>query len=651
MDTVEKGLVQRAELFNLILKDIYGDQRLIKDAVIPAERVFNHPDFIRQCHGLGLYERKRLLLHSTDLVRDKNGHFVAIGDQTQIPAGAGYALENRTVISRVLPSVFRKSHVRRLSGFFHTLRNTLSSLVEHRTDTPRIVLLTPGASSSTYYEHAYLANYLGYPLVQGGDLTVRNGKVWLKSINGLSPVDVILRRTEDNDIEQVELRANSMFGIPGLLEVVRNGNVALANPLGSAILESPALMAFLPQISQYFFGEPLLIKNVETRWCGDPQVLADVEQHLDQQIIKPAYCRVQGESIYGHSLSDEEKQNTLAMIRENPDRYVAQSYIPGAHVPVWVNQRIESRPSLLKTFLVANNDTYAVMPGGLSRVADSAQDYVVSDSPSKDTWVTSDKPYVMQPSLLDDATFKVFQDANVPSRVVDNFFWFGRYAERAEISIRLMRVVFKQLNGIELLAPESRDILLKAVSHQTKCLPGFVGGSQEMLENPGAELAALVVNANKMGSIKSNLLAMLACGEQVKDRLSADTRIILNRLRDNLNVLDRAYISGLPEAPEESLDNLVTTLLALSGLSNESMLQGQDWMFLQIGQRTERALQTAKLLESTLTTRLDSFSQQQVLESVLLSVEALISFRRRYRTKTRVSFGLDLILIEPSPPA
>ncbi|MGP8307721.1 circularly permuted type 2 ATP-grasp protein [Vibrio sp. YIC-376] len=652
-EETEQGLAQRSELFDLILKDIYGEQRLIKDGVIPAEIVFAHPGFLRQCHGIDIPGLKNLIFHSIDLVRDSDGSYVVISDRTQAPSGAGYALENRTVISRVLPSVFRRSNVRRLSSFFQTLRNTLSQLVAHKTDTPRIVLLTPGSASSTYFEHSYLANYLGYPLVQAGDLTVRRGKVWLKSLTGLSPVDVILRRTDDNDCDQSELRPDSCFGIPGLLEAARSGNVVLANPLGSAVLESPVLMAYLPQICEYLLGEPLKLHSVDTYWCGVDDAMQFVTQNLEKLIIKPAYRHANSRTIYGHCLSADEKIKTLEMIKANPKQYVAQIYIPGSTVPVCSESKINRRHSLLKAFTVADGDSYCVMPGALSRVTQSDQDYIVtnlSGASSKDTWITADEPDLTHQSLLDDSGFHVAQKGNVPSRVVENFFWFGRYAERAELSIRLMRVLFKQLNGIEVLSPSARNILLRAISLQTNCLPGFLAGSSELLENPDEELADLVVNGNRIGSIKSNLLAMLTCGDQVRDRLSADTRIILNKLRDHLNELDRAYTSGIPDDPEESLDNLVTTLLALSGLSNDSMLRGEDWIFQQIGQRTERAIQTAKMLQSTLSVRLDSFPQQQVLESVLLSMEALISFRRRYRTRTRVPFGLDLLMVDPSNP-
>lgn len=362
--TLEAGIKQRSELFNRMLQDIYGEQRLIKEGVIPPEIIFSHPDFLRQCAGIKTPGVKSLILHATDIVRDQNGHFLAIGDQTQAPAGLGFALENRTVISRVHSSLFRHSNVKRLSGFFHTLRHALTSLAAHKTDDPKIVLLTPGSSSRSYFEHTYLANYLGYPLVKGSDLTVRNGKVWLKSIGGLSPVDVILRRTDDDDCDQVELKADSLHGIPGLLEAARSGNVAIANPIGSVVLESPALMAFLPNICQYLLGEPLMLPNVSTYWCGDPAIQDFVENNISSLIIKPAYQRTQGMSVYGHKLDDEEKQAMLAKIRANPSGYVAQYYVPGSMVPVWSHGALESRPSLLKLFSVADGEDYMVMPEG-----------------------------------------------------------------------------------------------------------------------------------------------------------------------------------------------------------------------------------------------------------------------------------------------
>ncbi|MEP3348395.1 MAG: circularly permuted type 2 ATP-grasp protein [Marinomonas sp.] len=651
---IEQGLAQRSTLFDLILKDLYGPQELLRNGIIPSEIIFSHPGFLRQCHGVTVPGAHQLLLHAVDLVRDSSGQFQVIGDRTQAPSGAGYALENRTVVSRVIPNSFRDSQVRRLASFFQSFKNMLSTLACEWTDTPRIVMLTPGAFSSTYFEQAYLSNYLGFPLVQGSDLTVRNGAVWMKSLNGLARVDVILRRVEDSYCDQAELKVDSFLGVPGLLEVVRAGNVVLANPLGSGILEAPALVKFLPAISEFLMGEQLTLPSVASWWCGDKADLAYVISNISNLIIKPASRQHNSSSIYGHTLTTEQKNSAIEKIKKHPHLYVAQSYIPGSMTPVWLNGKMQARPSLLRAFTVANSKDYTVMPGGLSRAGESDKEAIVSNithSKSKDTWILAAEPE--QPTknnseqiLLQDEALQ----ANLPSRVVENLFWMGRYAERAEIGMRLLRTIFKQMNGVDPLPEESKRTLLEMASIQTGCLPGFVEADEALLTNPEEELVSLITDASRAGSIKANLQAMLSCSEQAKEMLSADTRIIINELRDHIHELDRAYTNGLPSAPEESLDSLVTSLLALSGLNHESMLRGLDWTFQEIGRRTERALQTATLLRSALTKPLPDVPQQQILESVLLSVEALISFRRRYRNRARVAYGLDLLMIDGTNP-
>lgn len=651
-EVVEQGLVQRSTLFDLIYKDLYGEQRLLKEGIIPSEIIFAHPGFLRPCHGMTQQGHHQLIFHAADMVRGTDGQFVVIGDRAQAPSGTGYVLENRTAVSRVIPTLFHNSNVRRLSSFFHALRNTLANLASHKTDTPRIVVLTPGAYSSTYFEHAYLANYLGFPLVQGGDLTVRNGRVWMKSLNGLSEVDVILRRMDDAYCDQTELRSDSRLGVPGLLEVARNGNVVLANPLGSGVLEAPALLPFLPEISQFLMGESLTLPTIQTWWCGDPTDRQYVLENIEQLIIKPAYRSFNSKSIYGHSLDNESREKTRQLIKANPHAYVAQRYVPGSLVPIWNNEQLESRPCIFRAFTVADQDSYCVMPGSLSRVAESTEEIIVTDlsgSRSKDTWILNHEPDSTHLSLRESIPRDEALVTNLPSRVIENLFWFGRYAERAEMSLRLMRTIFKQLNGVEYFDPESREVLLGAISHITGALPGF-SENPALCQNPNKELAALVTDNQRVGSIKFNLQSMLLCGEQVKEMLSADTRIILNELRDHIHAVEKAYKDGLPAVPEESLDSLVTSLLALSGLNHESMLRGMDWMFQEIGRRAERARLTATLLKYTLTQPLPNMQQQQILESVLLSVEALISFRRRYRGRKNIAFGLDLLMSDNTNP-
>ena len=651
---IEAGIVERSELFNLILKDIYGPRELIRHGIVPPEVIYGHPGFLRQCNDVFLPGEHHLVLHAVDMVRNPDGSMCIIGDRTQAPSGSGYALENRTVMSRVLPSLFRDSQVHRLAIYFQALRNTLNTLAASKTDTPRIVILTPGAYSETYFEHTYLSNYLGYPLVQGSDLTVRNGHVWMKSLSGLAQVDVILRRVDDNFCDQVELKSDSYLGVPGLLEVVRAGNVIVTNPLGSGILETPALIKFLPAISQFFLGRELAIPSVGTWWCGDPEDLSYVQANLDNLIIKPAIRKHDRPSIYGRKLTADGKKLILKKILANPSAYVAQSYTSPSHLPSWQQQSIQSRPSIFRSFTVSNQTSYTAMAGGLTRVGVDSRDTIVTNqtgSHSKDTWIIASEPE-KQITLIDNnqQTRDVAQQANVPSRVVENLFWMGRYAERAEAAMRLVRTVFMQLNGVEPLPLQSKQLLLSAVSTQTGNMPGFTDATPEQLAQPETELIALITDGSRPGTIKSNLLSLLTCTEEVKEMLSADTRRIINDLRDHLQELDRTFVSGLPSAPEETLDPLVTSLLALSGLNHESMLRGIGWKFQEIGRRTERALQTATLLKSTLTTSLPEIEQQQVLESVLLSLEALISFRRRYRKRADVAHGLDLLMVDETNP-
>lgn len=652
---IESGLIERAELLNLVLKDIYGARELLRQAVIPPEIIYGHPGFLRQCQDISMPGEHQLTMHAADMVRGPDGRITIIGDRTQAPSGAGYALENRTVMSRVMPSIFRDSQVHRLALFFQSLRTTLASLASD-SDNPQIVILTPGAYSETYFEHTYLSNYLGYPLVQGSDLTVRDGHVWLKSLNGLSKVDVILRRVDDSFCDPVELKSNSFLGIPGLVEVIRAGNVVVSNPLGSGILETPALLKYLPQISQHFLGRELTLPSVDTWWCGDKEDLSYIKSNLDDLIIKPAMRQMGNPSVYGHLLTKEKRVEVLAKIEKAPHLYVAQSYIAPSYMPSWQNGQINSRPSIFRSFTVSNQSanqcTYSVMAGGLTRVGLSESDTVVTNqagSQSKDTWILASEPE-KQISLIEDQASQVdlAHESNLPSRVVENLFWMGRYAERAESSLRLIRTIFMQMNGIEPLPAKCKELLLQALSQQTNCLPGFM--DKKLLENPDQELINIILANDRPSSIKSSLLALLTSSEEVKEMLSADTHRIINDLRDNLYDLERSFISGLPSAPEESLDPLVTTLLALSGLSHESMLRGVGWKFQEIGRRTERALQTSRLLKSLLSTALPRSQQQQILESVLLSVEALITFRRRYRTQTDVAHGLDLLMLDATNP-
>ncbi|MFO0928455.1 MAG: circularly permuted type 2 ATP-grasp protein [Gemmataceae bacterium] len=432
------------------MRDLYGPQQTLAEGLLPADLVYGNPAFLRPVHGIPLPLGHYLHLYAANVCRDAAGYFWVLGDRSQCPSGAGYALENRIVLSRMLPESYRDCRVQRLAPFFNTLRDTLRALAPRRTDAPHIVLLTPGPYNETYFEHAYLARYLGYPLVEGGDLTVRDNRVFLKVLDGLKPVDVIFRRLDDDYCDPLELRHDSFLGVPGLVQAVRTGTVAVANALGSGLLETPALLAFLPALCRRLLNEELRLPSVATWWCGQPRECEYVITHLDELVVKPALSGLRMEPVFGNRLSREARAELIDRIRARPRAFIGQQRIDLATSPVLAGERGEPRAVVMRAYLAARGDSFAVMPGGLTRVSASADSMVVSmqrGGGSKDTWVLAAGP-VSPFSLLrpDSLPVELNRGGNdLPSRMADNLYWLGRYAERAEGLTRLLRDVLVRL--------------------------------------------------------------------------------------------------------------------------------------------------------------------------------------------------------------
>lgn len=653
--TIEAGLLERSELFDLLLKDIYGPKDLLRTGVLPPEALFCHQGFLRACHGIEVPGDHQLLLHAVDLMRGANGAMCVLTDRTQSPSGAGYALENRTVMSRIFPSLYRDSHVHRLATFFQRLRAKLTSLAPHQ-DQPRVVVLTPGAHNETYFEHAYIANYLGLHLVQSGDLAVRNGYVWMKSLDGLSRVDVILRRVDDWYCDPVELRSDSVLGVANLLEVVRAGRVVIANPLGVGILENPVFLRYLPAIAKALLGRELRLPSVPTYWCGEADDLAYVMANFDALVIKPTHRAGDMRSALGRQLAASEKAVLIERIRKSPQHFVAQAEVNAAHLPTFVDGELAPRPAILRTFSLAADASYTLMPGGLTRVGLEESTFMISSqlgSQSKDTWVLASEPErIVPPAAADEAAPSGRQAdlISLPSRVVENLFWMGRYAERAEASLRILRTTFMILNGEESISEYCKRILLRTVTEVSATHPGFVDGEEGAFQSPEEELLLVVKDPERLGSVHSNLNAMLFCSDQSKELLSSDTLRVINDIRDALAAMDSALAGGLGSAPEEALDPLVTALMALSGLSHESMLRGIGWRFMEIGRRLERGVQTTAIIKSLLVPQVAEPSQHILVQALLLSLEVLISYRRRYSARINVQSSLDLVLLNGENP-
>ena len=656
---IEAGLVQRAELLNLILKDIYGPQKLLKDGLLPPDLVFSHLGFQRSCVGIESSGERPLILSSSNLARGPDGRMWVIDDRAQSPSGAGYALENRMVMTRIAPALFRDCHVKRLAGFFQPLRDRLAQIAPQNREDPHIVVLTPGPYSPSYFEHAYLANYLGYTLVQGDDLSVRDGRVWLKSLEGLHQVDVILRRVDDAYCDPLELREDSRLGVTGLLQSVRLGHVAIANPIGSAVLENPGLLAFLPGIAKYFLDADLKLPSVATWWCGHENERAFVLENLDKLVIKPIHRTRGYRAIFGAQLTLAEQAELRERIMRKPHLYTGQEMVSFSTAPSLVDGMVEPRHAILRSFLVAGDDGYLAMPGGLTRIAPQEGELVVSNRAgglSKDAWVLSKEPveYVSLWRQPKSGEVLQFHAEPLPSRAADNLFWAGRYVERAEGAARLLRAIF-------LLRRELRDAngglskpylhsLLRALTHVTGTYPGFVDEEAEkLLVKPRPELHSLLQDVNRSGSLASTLHGFGQVAMTVRDHWPAEIWRIIDAIQQDW-VDDEEAAGPGSYRTQDRLDHLIMQLVAFSGLTAESMTREAGWLLLDIGRRLERALGLISLLRATLVPSMDDALKRQLMETVLVICDSLNTFRRRYHSYMHLPTVLELILMDKHHP-
>jgi len=645
---IETGLVQRATLLNKILADCYGKQQLIHSRWLSPALVFAQPDFLRPCHGISIPDDLFLNFYAVDLTRSVDGRWWVVSDRTQIPTGAGYALANRLVTSRILADSFRDDHVHRLAGFFRDVQNSLRQLAPKAEGEPRVVMLTPGPHNETYFEQVYLARYLGYAIVEGQDLTVRDDRVFLKTLSGLEPVDVILRRVDDDFCDPLELRNDSMLGVPGLLEAVRAGNVAVANALGCGLVQSPTFMPFLPGLCKHILGEELKMPSVATWWCGQKDARQYVFDHLDELTFKPAF-RTRAPIDNRQSRSEVKKQ-----IEFDPDLFVAQEAINYSTAPGWRDGKLMPQNIALRVFLVATGDgNYRVMPGGLTRVSPEAGGQFISmqhGGSSKDTWVLSENP-VEEITLLRSTGQNIElrrTGNNLPSRLADNFFWLGRYSERADATARLLRSTLLRFNPestgstMPLLAP-----LLQTLATQGQ-LPEVLEKA-ELRQNPEAfeaELLAAIFDPARAGSLRNTVDNLFRLAIQVRERISKDMWLVLSKLNERL--ASPASTLLLAGDATIALSETLQSLAAFHGLARENMTRAQAWRFLDMGLRIERAIYMGTMLDATL--RSVDAENPSVLEAVLEVADSSITYRSRYSLLQHVPAVFDLILLDDKNP-
>jgi uncharacterized circularly permuted ATP-grasp superfamily protein/uncharacterized alpha-E superfamily protein len=670
---IEAGLEQRARLLDLILRDLYGPQTLLKRGLLPPDLIYAHAGYLRPLLGAMPADRRQLIFYAADLVRGPDGRVWVMADRTQAPSGAGYALENRTVMARTFPEFLEDAAVAKLNPWLESVRSALAGLTNSAArENPQVVVLTPGPANETYFEHAYLAARLGYNLAQGDDLTVRDGRVWLKSVQGLKPVDVILRRVDEEWCDPLELRQDSRLGVAGLVEAVRRGNVAIANPLGSGLLENPALIPFLPVLAKALLGEKLLLPSAATWWCGQEQEREHVLANLPRLVLKPIHRGQASETVIGADLDRKQLAAWRARIQARPHFFVGQEPLQPSTTPAMSGGRLMPHKASLRAFLVSKDTGYTTLPGGLTRCTSGNILSAQTGALNKDTWITP-APEVgrtpnqlapmlqlmtqssMQQSmqLLSPAALQPTrqmpssrpENEILTSRAADNLFWTGRYLERAEAVTRLLRAV---LDGLweEETAPG-----LEPVLHALMRLMGYAPGDCGCKDR--SDLATcvreLTTQSERPGNLAHTVRGLLGCAYGTREYWSVAIWRLLDRVERDWGQRPRKA-GGSHERIDLWLGRLVDALAGLAGLASETLPRETGFRYFDLGRRIERGLTQSTLLSQTLQSRLTGEAERESLSLVLQSADSLITFRRRYRAEPFLAGVLELLLWDTESP-
>ena len=660
---IEAAVIQRATLLNRILGDVYGEQKLLAEGLLPPALIHGHAGFLRPCHGIQASDAIALHFYALDLARAPDGRWWVVADRTQAPSGAGYALENRAIVAPTFPDLMRELKVRSLAGFFRTMRDSLvhwgrqcaarGDVPLRDSAPPLIVLLTPGPRNESYYEQAYMARHLGWPLVEGGDLTVRNGIVWLKTLAGLQRVHVIVRRVDDEYCDPLELRADSALGVAGLTQAARRGNVLIANNLGASVLESGALLGFLPALCQSLLGEALKMPSVATWWCGEPAALEEVIEKLDQLVIKPSFSQLRQLAVFGQDLQGEARSAFIDTLRANPNNYVAQELVCLSQAPVWkpgAPGGLSARAIGLRVYACATPNGYVVMPGGLTRVAtgpDARMLTMQRGGGSKDTWVQASAQIDthLQSKRITTAEDLVRDDTHLSSRVAENLHWFGRSVERCDNVARLLRVALTILfevgsgnRGADWPAVESLCAWFGLIDSK-EAGPGRDAGAGDQ-EIESTLLLAVVSPA--VAGLARQQQQLYAIASQLHERFSVDNWRALNRM------LQRVDNTGQRPSQSEAmtiLDEAAASLMTMSGFALDGMTRDMGWRFLSLGKRLERLQFQSIVLQRAL-----GMDANGNLDWLLELSDSIVTYRARYRAQPEWLPVLDLLVLDASNP-
>lgn len=662
---LEAGLHQRSRLLALLLDDLYGERIVIKEGLLPPELIYTHPGFLfSAADSPSQMGRPFLVFHGTDVIRDQQGQWQVLADWTQSPAGVGYALENRITLSRALPGVYRDAPIRRLASFLQAQHRCLAGLVGNQRQEPNIVLWTPGPGSPGYFEHAWLANYMNFLLVEGDDLVVRDGQVAVRTLGGLHQVDVIMRQINDPWCDPLELRPDSLLGVPGLMQAARSGHVHIVNALGAGVLEHPALAAFLPALCQRLLGETLMLRGRDALWCGHPQTLGTVRASMDEWVLRD--ITRPGKTFHVDQMGLEAVQALNFDLQSRPHLFTAQKPLQAAVTPGFgpVSRSIERQSTTLRLFSLieaedinkpVSEQAFRIMPGGLAWVGEPGS-AMMKSRVVKDIWVLAHEP---QPhiSMLRQAKGPILvtrDGKDLPCRVAESLFWMGRYGERLDIRARLLREALGRLlqespqEAVVTLLPDLLTALgvapdaetlaeeLAAIGEHPRFSPEYLLARDRLLH---------LLSDQASDGLPMTFSHFVRNSRAVRDHLGDDAWRSVSSIRQRCNNLSRT--KGVV-AGQRLLEAIVIDLAAFFGLCNETMPHHYGWRFLDIGRFIERVLGTLQLLKLALLTA--NQPGIPLWEIVLATTDNYTVYRRRYRSQLHPSAILDLLLFDETNP-
>ncbi|MDY0051217.1 MAG: circularly permuted type 2 ATP-grasp protein [Aliarcobacter sp.] len=653
-DEISKGLKQRAILLNMIFKDLYTEQRLIKEGIVPAEIIFSHKSFIPEVFNFENPDYYSMKYYAADISRGPNGKFWVTLDKTQSPSGLGYAIENRLTMNSIIKDLYPNIEIVKISKFIEGFKEMLKSIVSTNNDHPLITLLTPGPHNETYFEHSYLSSFLDLTLVQGDDLLTKNNQLWLKSLSGLKKVDAMIRRVDSKFCDPLELKNSSQLGVAGLVNVLRNNNLAMINPIGIGILENIGLNPFMKNIAKFFLNEELILPQIATWWCGQKKELEFVLENIKNLIIKKIDRTDDIEVHFANRLNDDELQLLIKKIEKNPNNYVGQEIIDFSTIPSFSKGKIEPRKSSIRAFAYQDKDDYEIMPSGLVRVSSSKDSLVVSNQKggtSKDLWILGESEEFNGINVFKNREFIDSRLENISTKRAENLFWLGRYLNRTITTSRMIRFNLKSMLNINRYddnsnAKKATTLLNHALTHLTMTYPGFL---DENPVKPINELLSVIQDTSKVGSLSFTLSMLANINISVKNLLTMEAWRIFDKMQKEwYSYLRRKSLSNREHINE--LDKLLIFLMAYKELIDESIFKEQGLLLYDIGGKIEIAQLLISKLRSLLTKKYDRILEYDILDSMLNIYESYNSYRAYYKSTLSLENVLEFLLFNTKYP-